>query len=91
MAADLLAPHPIVDARNPASKTTLLEGAIEGHVLLKNTNNALPLCAPKLLSLFGYSAKNPDYNTPTPGLSSWGIGWQSGNVAEAINGFYQAF
>jgi beta-glucosidase len=57
-------------------------------VLVKNTNNALPLKSPKLLSLYGYDAKAPDRNSPEPGLSSWGIGFQSGNVNEALAGFY---
>lgn len=56
MPANILKPHTIVDAKDPASKSTLFAGAVEGHVLVKNTNNALPLKKPKLLSLFGYDA-----------------------------------
>jgi len=44
------------DARQPESEVTLFQGAVEGHVLVKNTNNALPLKKPKVLSLFGYDA-----------------------------------
>lgn len=58
----LTAPHQAVIARNPSSKSILLNGAIEGHVLVKNVNSALPLKSPKLLSLFGYSAHAPAQN-----------------------------
>ncbi|KAJ6029862.1 hypothetical protein N7499_012278 [Penicillium canescens] len=33
----------------------------KGHVLVKNTNNALPLRKPDLVSMFGYDAKGPDF------------------------------
>jgi beta-glucosidase len=52
-------PHIPVYARDPSSKTFLLEGALEGHVLVKNINNALPLKQPKLLSIYGYDAPSP--------------------------------
>jgi beta-glucosidase len=68
MPADLLAPHELVDARDPESDKILLQGAIEGHVLVKNTDNALPLQKPKILSVFGYDAAAPASNTPTGGL-----------------------
>ncbi|KFY11336.1 hypothetical protein V491_07248 [Pseudogymnoascus sp. VKM F-3775] len=51
--------HKAVNARDPASKPILLQGAIEGHVLVKNVNKALPFKKPKLLSLFGYDAVAP--------------------------------
>lgn len=57
MAADLTAPHERVNAKNPASKQTIFDGAVEGQVLLKNINGALPLKSPQMLSLYGYSAK----------------------------------
>lgn len=44
------------DARQTEAEATLLQGAVEGHVLVKNTNNALPLNNPRVLSLFGYDA-----------------------------------
>ncbi len=49
--ASLLAPHTLVDARNPESADTILQGAVEGHVLVKNVGNTLPLKKPKFLSL----------------------------------------
>lgn len=73
MPADLTVPHERVIAKSPDSKQTLLQGAIEGHVLVKNTNNALPLKEPKLLSLFGYSARAFDQYNPG------GQGWNSGS------------
>lgn len=38
---------------------------MEGHVLVKNVKNALPLDAPNFLSLFGYDAIAPGRNNPT--------------------------
>lgn len=70
--ANLAAPHERVIAKAPDSKQVLLQGAIEGHVLVKNTDNALPLKEPKLISLFGYSARSFDqYN---PGAAGWNSG-----------------
>ncbi|KAL1877654.1 hypothetical protein Plec18167_004619 [Paecilomyces lecythidis] len=63
MPVDLLAPHAITDARDPASKATIFQGAVEGHVLVKNANGALPLQQPKFLSLFGYDAVAASRNT----------------------------
>jgi beta-glucosidase len=60
MPSDMYAPHQRVIGREASSKQTLLQGAIEGHVLLKNKNSALPLKSPQLLSVFGYDAKGPD-------------------------------
>ncbi|KAL2758087.1 glycoside hydrolase family 3 protein [Sodiomyces alcalophilus JCM 7366] len=56
MPMDVQEPHRIVDARNSSSRGVLREGAVEGHVLVKNSNGALPLREPRLLSVFGYSA-----------------------------------
>ncbi|KAI1503492.1 glycoside hydrolase superfamily [Biscogniauxia marginata] len=77
MPKDLAAPHQSVIGKSPSNKQVLLQGAIEGHVLLKNTNNALPLKSPKLISLFGYSAKGFDIYTPN------GSGWHDGSEALA--------
>ncbi|KAJ9266118.1 CAZyme family GH3 [Paecilomyces variotii] len=60
---DLLAPHAITDARDPASKATIFQGAVEGHVLVKNVNGALPIQKPNFLSLFGYDAVAASRNT----------------------------
>lgn len=52
-------PHTIISALTPKSKSTLLQSAIEGHVLVKNSNNALPLKKPQMISVFGYDAQAP--------------------------------
>ncbi|PNP50339.1 hypothetical protein FNYG_15968 [Fusarium nygamai] len=88
--ADLSTPHRAVDARNPSFRSTLYQGAVEGHVLVKNVNHALPLKAPKMLTVYGYSAKNPDQNgfasiPGAPGVSQWTFGL--GSVADPINAF----
>ncbi|KAK0316220.1 hypothetical protein LTR82_012248 [Friedmanniomyces endolithicus] len=56
MPPNLLLPHNYTDAKDPASKSSLLQQAIEGHVLVKNINGALPLKQPKVLSIFGWEA-----------------------------------
>ena len=84
MAANLSYPHEVVDARNKSARPTLFDGAVEGHVLVKNTKGALPLDSDKLklISLFGYSAKAPNYNTPEAADSTWQFGpWAVGSQA----------
>ncbi|KAK0261640.1 hypothetical protein B0A54_12432 [Friedmanniomyces endolithicus] len=56
MPPNLLLPHNYTDAKDSASKSSLLQQAIEGHVLVKNIKGALPLKQPKVLSIFGYDA-----------------------------------
>ncbi|KAI0010234.1 glycoside hydrolase family 3 protein [Xylariaceae sp. FL0662B] len=52
-------PHKQVDGRIPDSKEVILEGAIAGHVLVKN-NDALPFKkTPVMLSVYGYDATPP--------------------------------
>ncbi|KAH6697136.1 beta-glucosidase [Plectosphaerella plurivora] len=89
MAKDLREPHDVVDARNASSRQVLLNGAVEGHVLVKNTRNALPLKKPRLLSIFGYSAKAPDvFNTHGGGFGdSMQFGAQAVSTAELEAGF----
>ncbi|OJI82508.1 hypothetical protein ASPTUDRAFT_124418 [Aspergillus tubingensis CBS 134.48] len=57
MPASAQSEHQAVVGTSPDEKSTLLKSAIEGHVLVKNTNNALPLQTPQLVSVFGYDAK----------------------------------
>lgn len=94
MPANLTDPHDVVDARNASSRPTLFNGAVEGHVLVKNTNSALPLDSSqmKLISLFGYSAKAPDHNTPegpdsTYQFGPWTMGLQAANATEVNIGW----
>ncbi|KAJ5689043.1 hypothetical protein N7462_003435 [Penicillium macrosclerotiorum] len=53
-------PHTVVSALTSNSKGTLLQSAIEGHVLVKNVNNALPIKGPRMISVFGYDAPAPN-------------------------------
>lgn len=64
MPYNLSEPHPIVNALTRDAKPAIYDGAVEGHVLVKNTKNALPLRSPKLISVFGYDAKTPDSYMP---------------------------
>jgi beta-glucosidase len=74
MPIDLLAPHELVDVRDVSANEMLLQAAIEGHVLVKNVDGALPLQKPKVLSLFGYDGVAQTQNEPVPGLSKWTFG-----------------
>lgn len=80
MPLDYTAPHTPIYARDPASKPILLDGALEGHVLVKNVNNSLPLKSPKLLSIFGYDAIAPpamDIGGPGDFLAPFSFGYES--------------
>ncbi|KAI0515057.1 glycoside hydrolase superfamily [Xylaria bambusicola] len=74
MPSDLRAPHQKVIATSQSNRDVLLQGAIEGHVLVKNERGALPLKSPDMISLFGYSAKA--FNSYTPGSRGWNGGSQ---------------
>ncbi|POS71612.1 beta-glucosidase 2 [Diaporthe helianthi] len=85
---NLAEPHTIVDARNSSFKSTLFDGAVEGHVLAKNTRSALPLERPKMLSVFGYSATQPNqYNVEPPGGTVWTFGAESADPYSVFQGF----
>ncbi|KAH7110992.1 glycosyl hydrolase family 3 N terminal domain-containing protein [Dactylonectria estremocensis] len=72
-------PHDYVEARDPASNAVILQSAIEGHVLVKNVNNALPLEKPRFLSVFGYDAAAQNMNTPDPNpFTLWAMGFGGG-------------
>ncbi|ORY56600.1 glycoside hydrolase superfamily [Pseudomassariella vexata] len=95
MPLNLKLPHNVVDARNKSAKSTLFDGAVEGHVLVKNTGSSLPLDSSKmkLISLFGYSAKAPNqnnYEDPAgdASFSAWPMGAESGNLEELNVGFF---
>nr|AAA91297.1 beta-glucosidase [Kuraishia capsulata] len=68
MPVSLAEDHELVDARDPAAASTIFQGAVEGHVLVKN-ENALPLKKPKYISLFGYDGVSTDVNTVGGGFS----------------------
>jgi beta-glucosidase len=89
MTADILRPHHLVDARDKASKSTRFQAAVEGHVLVKNVDNTLPLVQPKLLSLFGYDGvatlvnnQDPILNVPGVSLTRWIGGFQALNLTD---------
>lgn len=85
MPLNIAAPHTAVNAKNPSSKQVLLDLAIEGHVLVKNVNNALPLKSPQLISVFGYDAR-------APGQNDIGSAWTGGSesVGTISRGFIAA-
>jgi beta-glucosidase len=85
MPPTIIDPHTVIDARDKASKAPRLQAAVEGHVLLKNTKGALPLKAPKMISLYGYSAPAPLLNMhdpidKVPLFSTWLLGLLSLDV-----------
>lgn len=85
LAPDLLEQHDYVDAKDPKSKSSLLQQAIEGHVLVKNTNSTLPLRKLGVLSIFGYDAvPQSSYNPSQAGFAqNWeNIGLQSSGRQE---------
>ncbi|KAB8216275.1 glycosyl hydrolase family 3 N terminal domain-containing protein [Aspergillus novoparasiticus] len=85
--ADFERQHPVIDARDPHDESLLLEGAIQGHVLLKNVDNALPLTNPRILSIYGYDAKAPDSNFAKAGLNDWTLGLESHDYRTVVCGF----
>ena len=90
MPIDFTSPHEAVYARNPASKEILLDGALEGHVLVKNSNKTLPLNKPKVLSIFGYDAVAPsalDVPLPTALFGPFSIGYESQLLYSPLQAF----
>lgn len=90
MPANINEPHEIIDARQKSSQKILFDGAVEGHVLVKNENNALPLKEPRMLSLFGYDAPIWDVYGSSGSLDSWAFGAEPVSFQEVIGGFTNA-
>jgi beta-glucosidase len=87
MPISLLAPHELVDVRDVSANDMLLQAAIEGHVLVKNVNGALPLQKPKLLSLFGYDGPAQAQNEPPlGGFAKWTFGLANTQVLGPYEG-----
>lgn len=84
---DVLSSHELVDARDPEDTSTLMEGAIQGHVLVKNVDKALPLIKPRMLAVYGYDAKTPEKNNPSSGMGDWSLGFESNDHRTVICGF----
>ena len=81
---DFLAKHNLTEARDPASDATVKQGAVEGHVLVKNVNGALPLKKPKLMSIFGRDATIPLVNNPDGSTyNGYTFGFQSVNITSS--------
>ncbi|OAQ82634.1 glycosyl hydrolase [Purpureocillium lilacinum] len=76
MPSNLFVDHKKIEGRSPDADAILLQGAIEGHVLLKNEKQTLPLKSPRKVSIFGYSAKTPDLAKPIEGdeFAAWQVG-----------------
>ncbi|SPO06193.1 related to Probable beta-glucosidase M [Cephalotrichum gorgonifer] len=87
---DLKAPHKRVNARDPASKNTLFQGAVQGHVLVKN-DGALPLKKPEVINLFGYGAKAPNLSGPSGASTGWSAGFQAANATDFLLAVYEGF
>lgn len=83
MPRDVTGPHEAVEGRVAGALSVFLQGAVEGHVLVKNTERTLPLGAPRMLSLFGYSAKSPDLFAPVAGGSNRSQAWVLGTEPAA--------
>lgn len=87
---NLTEPHNPVDARVAESKPVILDGAIAGHVLVKNVNHALPFTeAPKMLSVYGYDATIPATKN-TDVLFELGY-TSSPEMAQAVLGDHEEF
>lgn len=75
MPSKVSGPHDVIEGRDPNDKPTILQGAIEGHVLVKNDKDTLPLQNVKTLSIFGYSANTaPKWSPQTDTNASWTLG-----------------
>ncbi|KAI7151876.1 putative beta-glucosidase [Hortaea werneckii] len=89
--------HEGTNAQSEDVKSTLLQGAIEGHVLVKNTEGALPLdpSSTGTLNLFGYDAIG-GLNTSAEGLGLYDIGlantqkYEDGRIFSFIDYYLQA-
>ncbi|KAG5919069.1 hypothetical protein E4U61_001216 [Claviceps capensis] len=89
MPHNVLEPHEPVEGRDRKDRPTLLSGAMEGHVLVKNTEGSLPLRSPRSISVFGYSARSADVLAPSAdevSLDMWRYGQTSMSVGQAVEG-----
>ncbi|KAF2734815.1 beta-glucosidase-like protein [Polyplosphaeria fusca] len=75
--------HPIVDVQDDHASLIREIGAA-GHVLVKNTNGALPLRNPRFLNIYGYDAevKASPWNNP----SRFGGGYEENSGWNTLNG-----
>jgi beta-glucosidase len=80
---DTASPRQIITAVNSAAQPNILQSAIEGIVLVKNRDNALPLRKPKMLALYGYDGQAPSKNHPAGPNTKYDLGFSSVNVTDA--------
>ncbi|KXT17885.1 hypothetical protein AC579_5921 [Pseudocercospora musae] len=64
--------HNNTDARDAGSAQIAFQAAVDGHVLVKNVDGALPLKEPKSMSIFGYDAIG-GINTSVPDASLYEV------------------
>jgi len=96
MPPSLLLPHQYVNAKDPAALPEIRQQAVEGHVLVKNVNNTLPLKKPDVLSIFGYDAMpRPNYGPQyigvtanSTGTEAFSLNWQD---IGAVGSLFQTF
>lgn len=69
----VMEPHQRVVGISHDSKDTILQGAIEGHVLVKNINNTLPLKDPLLVTVIGYDAQLAPWSNQEEVISPDGV------------------
>lgn len=62
-----------MDEMRAALKDYLIESQVEGSVLLRNENNALPLAANASVTLFGFAAATPVYHGGSGGPPATGV------------------
>ncbi|KAM6512062.1 hypothetical protein FALCPG4_017049 [Fusarium falciforme] len=84
-------PHRRVNARDPVAKSTILASAVEGHVLVKNLNNALPLRKPLEVAVFGYDAHVPRMYGTSGIATGWRVGFSSADVSQVLSKFMGTF
>ena len=75
MPSNLTAPHRIINGVSSIEMSTILQGAVESFVLVKNEKATLPLKKLKSLSIFGYSANTPaNWSIAEDTDGSWSLG-----------------
>jgi hypothetical protein len=64
---------------------TILSNAVEGHVLVKNVKNVLPLKSPKILSIYGYDAKTLDVvQVASSTITQWKPGYEGAGITRSF-------
>jgi beta-glucosidase len=81
--------HLTEDVLEPESSRVAFQAAVEGHVLVKNVNNALPLNTPAVLSIFGWDAQVGLTSNASASLAGVGLqnsqSFSNGDQFSALN------